>query len=213
MAGAAGCDRKRAGREVPTEAAPAAVAEAPVTSASAFTAACQRGLPPDGVLLLVYAGRQCMDVVVNGQCVKRYSISTSRVGLGNQPGSQRTPRGLHRVAERVGEGEPLGREFVGRRPTARVFGADQWCKPDGDGVLSRILWLDGLECGLNQGGGVDSRSRYIYIHGTNQEHLLGQPASHGCIRMFNRDVVELFDFVKARETWCWIAPALPAPVA
>lgn len=125
--------------------------------------------------------------------VATYTVSTSRFGLGSRAGSNKTPLGRHAVAQKFGAGEPLGAVFEGRRPTGRVAevlgpGVDV----EEDLITTRILWLDGLEPGLNRGPGIDSKSRYIYIHGTNEEGLLGRPASHGCIRMSNRDVRELF---------------------
>ena len=124
------------------------------------------------------------------------TTSTSRFGLGSAAGSNRTPLGRHRGTEKIGEGEPIGAIFEGREPTGLIAevlgpGVDR----DEDLITTRILLLEGLERGLNQGPGVDSKARYIYIHGTNEEGLLGRPASHGCIRMTNRDVLELFDNV------------------
>jgi L,D-transpeptidase YbiS len=130
--------------------------------------------------------------------IREYPISTAKNGLGEQCGSYCTPRGRHRIAEKIGEGQPLHAVFKSRVPTGEIWnpqlGQDE---PERDWILTRILWLEGLEEGKNRGGSVDSHDRYIYIHGTNQEHLVGQPASHGCIRMRNADVTELFDRVEA----------------
>lgn len=123
-----------------------------------------------------------------------YTISASKLGAGSKSGSGKTPLGVHRVSEKYGQQQPKGMIFKGRMPTGQV--ADIITEPkdvEADHVTSRILWLDGLEPGKNQGGNVDSHSRYIYIHGTHEEGLLGQPASHGCIRMYNDEVIKLFD--------------------
>lgn len=126
-----------------------------------------------------------------------YPVSTAERGTGNREGSLQTPLGLHRVAEKFGEHAPLGQIFRARRSTGEIAeilaGPDQ--RAERDDVTTRILWLDGLEPGVNQGGDVDSRGRYIYIHGTPEEGRIGSPASHGCVRMTNRDVIELFDRV------------------
>ena len=171
-----------------------------------YETACDKGMPVDGLLLVVSFSKQDMRVLDGGRAVKTYTVSTSRFGVGNREGSNRTPRGLHRVAERFGKGHPAGRVFQARAATSTVIPRQRW--RDGvtkDRVLTRILWLDGVEPGINHGKGIGSHERYIYIHGTNQEHLLGRPASHGCIRMGNDDVIELFDLTQGRDTWCWIS--------
>lgn len=129
--------------------------------------------------------------------IREYPVSTARNGLGEQCGSYCTPRGRHRIAEKIGAGQPLYAVFKARVPTGEIWSrelAEE--KPGCDWILTRVLWLEGMEEGKNKGGTVDSHSRYIYIHGTNEEHLIGQPVSHGCIRMKNTDVVELFDLVE-----------------
>jgi hypothetical protein len=126
--------------------------------------------------------------------IREYPISTARSGLGEQNGSYCTPRGRHRIAEKIGDGQPLYAVFKARVPTGEVWSRDLAAmKPDCDWILTRILWLEGLEEGKNKGGTVDSHLRYIYIHGTDEEHLIGTPVSHGCIRMKNEDIVDLFD--------------------
>jgi L,D-transpeptidase YbiS len=115
-----------------------------------------------------------------------YQVSTSRFGLGTEEGSMKTPTGRFRVAEKIGDGMPVGTVFKSRRPvkvTKKLTG-------DEDLVMTRILWLDGLE-----DGNANTHERFIYIHGTNHEENLGEPASHGCIRMRSADVVELFELV------------------
>jgi hypothetical protein len=125
-----------------------------------------------------------------------YPISTALLGAGQCLGSQQTPLGRHRVRARIGDGLPLGAVLVGRRPTGEIHTPELAHRfPHRDWILTRILWLSGLEKGFNRLGDVDTMRRYIYIHGTPDSEPMGQPASHGCIRMRNRDVVELFDRV------------------
>lgn len=129
--------------------------------------------------------------------IREYPVSTAKNGLGEKNGSYCTPRGRHRIAAKIGAGQPLYAVFKGRAPTGEVWSRELAAKnPGRDWILTRILWLEGLEPGKNKGGTVDSHSRYIYIHGTDEEHLIGTPASHGCIRMKNQDVAELFDLVE-----------------
>lgn len=129
--------------------------------------------------------------------IREYPVSTARNGLGEQCGSYCTPRGRHRVAERIGAGQPLHAVFKARVPTGEIWSHDlEASEPDRDWILTRILWLDGMEEGRNKGGQQDTHDRYIYIHGTNEEHLIGTPVSHGCIRMRNADVADLFDLVE-----------------
>lgn len=122
----------------------------------------------------------------SGEPLRCYVISTSHFGLGTEEGSNRTPTGRFRIAEKIGDGAPPGEIFVGRVPTGR-FGEEG---DEKDNVQTRILWLDGL--GPDN---ANTHSRYVYIHGTNAESLLGTPASHGCVRMSNLDVIDLYDLV------------------
>ena len=164
-----------------------------------------RGLPRDGVLLVVDVARQRLRVRTQAGVWRVFRVSTAVNGVGNVCGSNATPPGWHRVAKWIGRGAPAGQVFRSRRRTREVLTPDAWRASDGaDLILTRILRLAGLEPGVNKGAGIGSFARYIYIHGTNHEQLLGQPASHGCIRMANRDLIELFDFTQGRETWCWI---------
>jgi hypothetical protein len=132
-----------------------------------------------------------------GNVLRQYPVSTSRYGTGNQQGSEKTPLGLHRIKEKIGGAMPVNEVFIGRVP----HGSLEECKqrnldlPE-DVIMSRILWLEGMEPGHNRGGYVDSYQRYIYIHGTNQEESIGTPASIGCIRMRNDDVVDLYRLVQ-----------------
>jgi lipoprotein-anchoring transpeptidase ErfK/SrfK len=129
---------------------------------------------------------------------RAWPVSTARNGAGEQRDSGCTPRGRHVVRARIGAGLPAGAVLVGRRPTGETWSAElaRAC-PERDWILSRILWLSGLERGRNRLGKVDTMRRYIYIHGTPGDQPMGRPASHGCIRMRNEDVIELFDLVPA----------------
>jgi len=127
-----------------------------------------------------------------------YAISTAAKGSGNLSGSLQTPLGKHRIAQKIGAGEAINTAFVGRQPVG-IYDAET-DNPDKDWILSRILWLSGCRTGINRRGRVDSFARYIYIHGTHREDLIGQPASHGCIRMRNKDVMQLFEHAAVGET-------------
>ncbi|HUW29299.1 MAG TPA: L,D-transpeptidase [Sulfuriferula sp.] len=139
-----------------------------------------------------------------GQLVKRYRVSTAANGAGELSGSYRTPRGRHLVRAKIGAGLPLGAVLAGRRPTGEIWTpalAAQF--PGRDWILSRILWLSGREPGFNRLGEVDTMRRYIYIHGTPDDQPMGLPGSHGCIRMSNADVADLFERIPA-GTPVWI---------
>lgn len=123
-----------------------------------------------------------------GGLLKTYPISTSRFGLGSEPDSNFTPLGRFRIVQKIGHGAPPGTIFRSRRAVGQWEPGQESAE---DHVLTRILWLDGME-----EGNANTFSRYIYIHGTNQEGRLGTPASHGCIRMANAEVIELFDTVE-----------------
>jgi hypothetical protein len=147
------------------------------------------GAPVEGTVLYVSVHSQRLFLVSGGEMRAEYIISTARNGLGARMDSQRTPVGLHRVVRKFGADVPAYGVFEQRRFTGNL------ARPGTAGVdliTSRILWLDGLEPGVNEGGTVDSMQRGIYIHGTADEASLGTPSSHGCIRMQNRDVIELF---------------------
>ena len=188
--------------------APSATAagEAPAANpAERFQEAVGYGLPTNGVLLVVDIPSQILTVVDAGAVTDRRLVSTAIAGVGNRAGSNQTPAGWHRIEERIGDGEPLGRVFRSRLPQPEILSGDELVAPESsDYVLTRILWLRGLQPGWNAGPGIDSHDRCIYIHGTNQEQLLGSPASHGCIRMSNSDVIGLFALVRDREAWCLI---------
>ncbi|MCK5525231.1 MAG: L,D-transpeptidase [Thiomargarita sp.] len=124
---------------------------------------------------------------------KVYPVSTSKYGIGSQAGSNKTPLGLHYIDKKMGDGAPEGMIFKARRSTGKI--AKMNAPGAGDLVTTRIMWLKGLEPGGNSGRGIDSYKRYIYIHGTAEENKIGEPASHGCIRMYNSDVIDLFERV------------------
>jgi len=146
--------------------------------------------------LEVSVAEQRLDLLLAGERVRSWPVSTARNGVGEQFGSERTPRGWHHVRAMIGAGCPLGTVFVARRPSGEIWtpelGRQQ---PERDWILTRILWLSGDEPGLNRLGRVDTLRRFIYIHGCPDTEPVGVPLSHGCIRMRNRDVVELFDSV------------------
>ncbi len=124
----------------------------------------------------------------------RYPVSTALNGVGELNGSGCTPRGLHRVRLRIGAGCPVGTVFRARRPTGEIYGPELAAAyPERDWILTRILWLTGCESGINRGGGVDTLRRFIYIHGCPDCVPLGEPRSHGCIRMHSAELVDLFD--------------------
>lgn len=131
-----------------------------------------------------------------GHVLASYQVSTALNGPGEAEGSGCTPRGRHVIRARIGAGAPSGAVFRGRRPTGEVWTPELAARfPERDWILSRILWLSGCESGRNRLGAVDTMRRYIYIHGTPDDQPMGVPLSHGCIRMRNRDVIELFERV------------------
>ncbi len=143
-------------------------------------------------------GEQSLRLLRGGVLVAEYPISTARAGAGEKMGSFCTPRGHHRIRAKIGAGMPWGTVFKGRRPTGEIYDSALAARfPERDWILSRILWLGGLEPGRNRYGEVDSQRRYIYIHGTPDTEPMGIPASIGCVRMRNDDVIELFDRVPA----------------
>lgn len=142
-------------------------------------------------------GLQRLDLLGdNGEILKRYSISSARNGVGELNGSFCTPRGRHIIRAKIGAGQPFNTVFVERRPTGEVYSPElaRNC-PGRDWILTRILWLSGCERGYNRMGHVDTMRRAIYIHGSPDTADMGKPGSRGCVRMHNRDIVELFDLV------------------
>ena len=155
-------------------------------------------------LIVVDISTQQLFFLKKGQIEEIYSVSTSVYGTGSKVNSFKTPLGRHKISEKIGEGLPEGAILKGRRWTGAIANIiKEPIDTDFDVVTSRILWLTGLEEGKNLGSGVDSKSRYIYIHGTAEEGLIGKPASDGCVRMYNIDVISLFDSVNI-DTEVWI---------
>ena len=148
-------------------------------------------------LCLVSVPAQALYLLERGAAAAAWPVSTARRGVGARNGSLQTPPGAHRVAARIGAGAPEQAVFEGREPTGEIAAAEAAPRPGGrERITTRILRLDGLEPGVNRGGEVDSLARCIYIHGTNEEGLIGRAASLGCVRMRARDVIELFDRVR-----------------
>ena len=133
-----------------------------------------------------------------GETLRRYPVSTAANGVGEESGSFCTPRGRHVIRAKIGAGQPADTVFVRRRPTGERYTPELGRQfPRRDWILTRILWLCGREPGYNRYGSCDTMRRYIYIHGTPDETELGRPGSHGCVRMRNADLIELFDRVEA----------------
>ena len=148
-------------------------------------------------VIIVSVNQQRLFLFKAEKLIASYPVSTAIKGCGNLSGSFQTPPGTHCIAEKIGADAPINSIFKGRINTGNI--AKIITDPDShskdDIITTRILWLKGLEPGINKGGNIDSYQRYIYIHGTNEEGRLGSSASHGCIRMGNQDVIELFEQV------------------
>jgi len=147
--------------------------------------------------LHISVARQLLTVFGDdGEVLREYPVSTAKAGVGEVNGSYQTPRGQHLIRAKIGTGQPANTVFVRRRPTG-----EQWSPefveryPGRDWILTRILWLSGCEPGRNRHGCVDTMRRYVYIHGSPDTAEMGKPGSHGCIRMRNADIIELFDLV------------------
>lgn len=163
------------------------------------------GIKPTVRVLVVSLNGQTLRFFEGGRLKQAYVISTSKRPPSNVKGSLGTPSGLHKIDEKIGAGSPPGIVFKSRRSTG--FHYHEYKDPHGAECLvtSRILWLRGLEPGVNAGGEVDSHDRYIYIHGTNREDRLGKPQSAGCVVMNNVEIVELFEHVRTGDL-VWIGP-------
>jgi lipoprotein-anchoring transpeptidase ErfK/SrfK len=148
------------------------------------------------IVLDVSISQQKCQLMVGGEVVFSSAISTALNGTGEQKNSGCTPRGLHIIRACIGAGLPENTVFVGRRPTGEVYTPELGEQfPERDWILTRILWLSGLELGKNRLANVDTMQRYIYIHGCPDSLPMGKPLSHGCIRMHNKDLMMLFDLV------------------
>lgn len=153
---------------------------------------------------LVQLATQTLHLFDGRRCLAEFRVSTAKNGPGERNASGCTPTGRHRVRIKIGGDCPPNTVFVGRRPTGESYSADLAARhPDRDWILTRILWLTGCEPGRNRGGRCDTLRRCIYIHGCPDSEPVGVPASHGCIRMRNHDLIRLFDQV---------APGMPVDI-
>lgn len=145
----------------------------------------------------VSVAKQQLQLYCDDNLEQEYSVSTAKLGVGQIQGSECTPLGKHKIRAKIGARQPINSVFVGRRPTGEIYNeALQAQYPGRDWILTRILWLCGTQIGHNRFGEVDTMRRYIYIHGAPDSHPMGVPSSHGCIKMRNQDVIELFDLVE-----------------
>ena len=170
-----------------------------------FIFSCEKnGVAPTKFALIVSIVGQTVSLFENFSASWRvggkFPCSTSRFGIGQAEGSNRTPLGLHRIAEKIGAGERAGTVFKSRK----IIGHTSQPEFADAKITTRILWLEGLEPGFNQGGNVDSHARYIYIHGTADQSSIGKPTSCGCIHLADADLIPLFDLLPA-GTLVWIA--------
>jgi lipoprotein-anchoring transpeptidase ErfK/SrfK len=147
--------------------------------------------------IIIRLAEQRLELFKQGRLSASYPISSAANGAGEEWESGCTPRGRHRIRIKIGAGQPENAVFVGRRPTGEIYTPELGRQyPQRDWVLGRILWLTGLEPGRNRGGSRDSLRRFIYIHGCPDSEPMGEPRSHGCIRMRNRDLLQLFEQVE-----------------
>jgi len=165
-----------------------------------FLAACDHfGIAPTRFVLTVNITGQTLSLFEGKKFVRQYPCSTSRFGIGQIADSNCTPLGLHRVAEKIGAGEPAGTAFKSRE----IVGHTSQPGFEDASITTRIMWLEGLEPGFNRGGNVDTHDRYIYIHGTADQASIGRPASCGCIHLSDPDLIALFDQLPG-GTLVWI---------
>jgi lipoprotein-anchoring transpeptidase ErfK/SrfK len=168
-----------------------------------FLQSCEKNkITPTAFLLIVSVADQTVSLFEHNKLLKTMSCSTSRFGIGQTEGSNRTPLGLHRIAEKIGAGAPAGTVFKARKVVGHVsqpeFAAAK--------ITTRIMWLEGLEPGFNQGGNVDTHARYVYIHGTADQSSIGRPDSCGCVHLSDADLIPLFDLLPG-GTLVWICKA------
>ena len=136
-----------------------------------------------------------------GEVLMQFAVSTGKEGVGEINGSEQTPRGKHIIRAKIGDKQPVNTVFAARRPTNEIYTPElRQQYPDRDWILTRILWLSGMELGKNRLNNVDTMRRFIYIHGAPDEDEMGIPSSHGCVKMRNEDVITLFDNVAAGTT-------------
>lgn len=145
----------------------------------------------------INVGAQRLSLYQDGKPIRTHLISTGKNGVGEEFGSEKTPRGKHIIRALIGKGCPDNTVFVGRRPTGEIYTPELGEQfPGRDWILTRIMWLSGKDIGKNRLHETDTMRRYIYIHGTPDSTVLGKPGSRGCIRMRNSDIIELFELVK-----------------
>lgn len=146
----------------------------------------------------VSVAKQILELYKQDKLIRSYTISTARNGIGQRYGSMQTPLGKHRIAQKIGGGELVNTVFKARVPTGELYTPElELAHPERkDWILTRILWLEGLEEGLNRGGEVDSKDRKIYIHASPESRPMGKPFSHGCVCLHNQDMLELFELVE-----------------
>ncbi len=155
------------------------------------------------ILINVSISLQQLTLIDNSKVIKSYPVSTAIKGIGQNKNSLQTPLGLHYIRAKIGKGLPAFTIFKGRRPTGELWSKENFeLKSNQDWILSRIMWLSGKELRVNRLGNFDTMQRYIYIHGTHDENQLGKPMSHGCIRMSNSDVIELFNLTPIGALVC-----------
>ena len=167
-------------------------AQQPIVQAKAYV-----GTQTFEEILFVSIKEQKLYHIKNDKIINEYVISSSAYGIGSEAGSNKTPLGLHKIKQKYGEKTPINGRMVGRvfyGEIATIYTDNSKSKTDD--ITSRIFWLEGLEKGKNKGKGIDSYKRYIYIHGTSEEGRLGSPASHGCIRMKNKEVIDLYSLIE-----------------
>jgi hypothetical protein len=170
-------------------------------SLKGFLEACEKNaVVPTQFALIVSIAEQTVALFEKTKSVRQFPCSTSRFGIGQAEGSNCTPLGLHRVAEKIGADKPAGTVFKSRQ----VIGHTSQPEFADTKITTRILWLEGLELGFNRGGNVDSHARYIYIHGTADQSSIGKPASCGCIHLTDADLIPLFDLLPV-GTLVWIS--------
>ena len=151
--------------------------------------------------IIINIAKQSLSLYEHNAEICHYEVSTAKNGIGSQQDSGCTPLGQHIIAQKIGGHEPINAVFIGRVPTGEIYSTEFGAQyPERDWILSRILWLQGLEEGINKGsnsqGGCDTYQRYIYIHGTPDDEPMDLPLSHGCVRMRNQDIVDLYDQIK-----------------
>jgi L,D-transpeptidase YbiS len=153
---------------------------------------------PNNTGIYISIAKQSLQLRRAGEVILECAVSSAKKGVGELNGSEQTPRGWHYIRAKIGAGQPLNSVFVGRRPTGEIYTPQLRTEhPQRDWILTRILWLCGLEPGFNRLGQTDTMRRFIYIHGCPDEDSFASPGSHGCIKLHNPDMLSLFDRVKA----------------